>query len=155
MAKRAKAIIVNGSAGKSYMVEELDVPKHKIFMGGNCAEPPPEKFKPLTSRRVQTGQPVRFIFVGSLIKRKGSEHLLKAVAKLKSRLHPGSGFELIIVGDGPERVHLERLVSSLKLTGLVHFIGHLPPSEVWEYYARSHVYVLPTLQDHWPNGQPF
>ena len=150
MAKHAKAFIVNGSLAKSYLIDELGVPENAVFTGFLGTEPVQEKFRPVSARKVQKGQPINFLFVGQLIKRKGAEHLLKAAAKLKSRLHPGSTFKLTILGGGPEQAHLEELVSCLQLTGLINFIDRIPPSRIWEYYAGAHVFVLPTLNDNWP-----
>lgn len=58
--------------------------------------------------------------VGSLIRRKGHDILLRALADLR-RVRPN--VRLLIVGDGPDRARLEALTRELGLHDIVHFLG--------------------------------
>jgi len=90
------------------------------------------------------GSPVRFLSLGRLLHWKGFELSLRAFARLAGRC-PTS--EYWIVGDGPERRRLERLVQSLGLTGKVRFWGKIPRSEVLGKLADCDVLVHPSLHD--------
>ena len=63
--------------------------------------------------------------VGSLIRRKGYDILLRAFAQVRAAATTGSPVRarLLIVGDGPERQELEALVTSLGIADTVHFLG--------------------------------
>lgn len=61
------------------------------------------------------------IFIGRLTIVKHLDLLIKAVYELKKN---GNFYNIIFVGDGEEREHLESLVSSLELTTTTHFYGN-------------------------------
>ena len=50
-------------------------------------------------------------------------------------------YKLIIVGDGPQRKNLEKLVSENKLKELVTFTGQLKKNELNKYYLKSDIYI--------------
>ena len=65
-----------------------------------------------------------FVYVGELRAAKGIDVLLKALAVVgRSR---GAAPSALLVGSGPDRVLLERLVSELGLDGRVSFAGPMP-----------------------------
>jgi glycosyltransferase involved in cell wall biosynthesis len=59
--------------------------------------------------------------VGRLHEQKGHANLCAAVAPLVQR---DERVHLVIAGDGPERVNLERLTDQLQLSGRVQWLGH-------------------------------
>ena len=79
-----------------------------------------------------------------LVPLKGHEHLLQAAALLLAR---GTGFELWIAGDGPERAALEARAAELRLGGRVRFLGTVPHAALLEMYRRREAdcVVLPSL----------
>jgi glycosyltransferase involved in cell wall biosynthesis len=64
--------------------------------------------------------PVRFAFVGRLVHEKGVQVLLRAAAILAREDRP---FEVIVIGDGPEREKLESLVRELQVSLHVRICG--------------------------------
>jgi glycosyltransferase involved in cell wall biosynthesis len=54
-------------------------------------------------------------------------------------------FELLVIGDGPERASLERLSQDAPLAGHVRFAGRLSASELDAAFARTSVVVVPSL----------
>jgi glycosyltransferase involved in cell wall biosynthesis len=84
-----------------------------------------------------------------MIARKGVAHLLHATQSLDRRLGGSGQFEILLLGDGPERSRFEGLARELGIQHLVHFAGHVPPEEVWHYYEEVHVFVLPSLHEIW------
>lgn len=78
------------------------------------------------------------LFTGRLTVHKGVDYLIKAARQIKG--------EVIILGDGPERPYLEKLIAQYKLTN-THILGYMRPKEqvnFREFYSRADVYVAPS-----------
>lgn len=88
---------------------------------------------------------MRFLTVGLLSKGKGMNYLLQAAQQLVQR--GLSAFELIIGGDGPARLPLERLARSLGLAARCRFTGLLTREEVKLWMQQCDVFVLPSLHE--------
>jgi len=80
----------------------------------------------------------KILFVSALTKQNGCEDLIKAFALIKSA-YPK--FKLQIIGDGPEKIYLERLAESLKIPDNVEFLSHA--IDISSNYERCAVVVLP------------
>ena len=76
------------------------------------------------------------LFLSRLVKRKGADILLRAIAATPSTF-------AIIAGDGPEHASLERLSKELEITDRVVFAGLVPDDRLPEYYAASDVFCMP------------
>lgn len=147
MVKTADACITNSQAGRIYLTEVLKAPEDRVFV--HPYEVPaiasftqvtaqhsiPEKIKPI------------FLFVGSLISRKGIDLLLDACAILAER--GIDRYTLQIVGDGSDRPGLEQFCQEKQLTDRVEWIGRVDYSELGAYFQQADVFVFPTLEDTW------
>lgn len=89
--------------------------------------------------------PVRFFSMTRLIHWKGLHLALRAWAKAKPK-----GAEYWIIGDGPDRVRLERLAAELGVGESVLFLGKLRHDEALRMMERLHVLVHPALRDFSP-----
>lgn len=78
----------------------------------------------------------RIVFVGRLSPEKGVDVLLRAMKEVR-------GLECAIVGDGPQRDHLERLAEELDLSN-VTFLGALYGSELDREIARAKAVIIPS-----------
>lgn len=76
------------------------------------------------------------LFVGRLIRQKGIDTLLHALARL------GPGVPLEIAGDGPERPRLERLARDLAVDARFH--GFVDPARRDRLYRRAAVLAVPS-----------
>lgn len=148
MASRSKAFVVNGSLSRKYLHEYLGVPGYAIFDGGLCACPPPSRY--LRTHRPVPDLPIKFLFVGQMIDRKGVEHLIHAAYITYKRSGNRPLLRVLLVGDGPSRSRYKMLTSKLGLDNIVQFYGWVHPDSIWDYYNESDVFVLPTVQDNWP-----
>jgi len=54
------------------------------------------------------------------------------------------GVSVVLVGDGPERPGLERLVARLRLTRRVHFLGFVPHEQVAGLLGAADVLAMPS-----------
>lgn len=81
------------------------------------------------------------LFTGRLTVHKGVKYLISAARKIKG--------EVLILGDGPERSYLEKLIAEYELRN-VHLLGYMNPADLkkfHDFYARADVYVAPSVWD--------
>lgn len=84
------------------------------------------------------------IYAGQIIRGKGVDVLLKALARVKAP------FEGVILGSGSQRAHCERLTERLDLQNRVTFAGFVPQARLADYYRDASLAVISSL---WP--EPF
>ncbi|MFO7947999.1 MAG: glycosyltransferase [Armatimonadota bacterium] len=77
--------------------------------------------------------------IGRLVEKKGFPILLRSAAILASN---GVDFEMALIGDGPLRGELERLLNGLGLAERVHMPGVLPQEEIRGVYRVTDVFAL-------------
>ena len=78
--------------------------------------------------------------VGRLVRKKGFPFLIRACNILESKGHRA---RYVIVGDGPERNHLEALIRRLGMGARVRLQGALGQEELLDYYRAATVFALP------------
>ena len=86
---------------------------------------------------------VHLVTVMRLNKKKRPAALIRAFAELRNRV-PERSFWLRIVGDGPERTKLERLVAKLDLRENVFFFGHRTREQIRDLFANADIFVMPS-----------
>ncbi len=91
----------------------------------------------------------RLLFVGRLVERKGAHVAIEALELLRRKSRDAA---LTIVGDGPERASLERLVRDKGLSESVTFRGRLPTEHVARELAQADLFVMPAVTD-WKGEQ--
>jgi glycosyltransferase involved in cell wall biosynthesis len=96
---------------------------------------------------VQSWQPLRLLHVARLAPVKGQDILLKACAHLADL---GVKWDCRVVGEGPERPHLEDLIRTLGLEDRVSLLGARPPDEVARLYDWAQVVVLSSRSEGTP-----
>lgn len=69
------------------------------------------------------------------------KNLEEIVGYMPELLRRDPEIQLLIVGDGPDRNHLEECVRSLGLENSVVFTGRIPPDEVYRYYHMGSIFV--------------
>jgi glycosyltransferase involved in cell wall biosynthesis len=89
----------------------------------------------------------RLVCVARLSREKALAVLVRAARLLADE---GLEFELAILGDGPERTRLERLVRELALDDFVRFEGWSSGDAVREAVLRARALVLPSLSEGLP-----
>src|SRR5467141_195646 len=81
-------------------------------------------------------------FQGRLVTTKGVRLLFEAACILRKQSRP---FELLVIGDGPERTSLEQLARDSQLSSQVCFAGCLAASELEDALAHVSLLVVPSL----------
>ena len=82
--------------------------------------------------------------LGRLGTEKRVDELLELFA---SAIEKHSNLRFLIVGDGPARFDLEKLVARLGIGGYVHFTGMVDPSTVQEYYQLGDIFVCASTSE--------
>jgi colanic acid/amylovoran biosynthesis glycosyltransferase len=99
------------------------------------------KFR-FTPRHLLPGEPIKILTVGRLVEKKGIEYAVRAVARVA---HTGRKILYRIVGDGPLRDAIERLITDLHLGERVQLLGAKTKDEVRDLYADSHLFILSSV----------
>jgi glycosyltransferase involved in cell wall biosynthesis len=105
--------------------------------------PPRHLLEAAWERRARGGKVV-VATVGRLIAERRHALLIQALARLRGE---ASRFELVVVGDGPERPRLERLAADMGLAEFISFHGELPVDAVAAHLERADVYVSATAAE--------
>ena len=85
------------------------------------------------------------LFVGTLIPTKNAVALIKTLAGLRAK------FKLAVVGEGPERARIERLLEQLNLKQQVILLGQKPHDETLVLINACDVLLLPSISEQVPN----
>lgn len=132
-ANRADSLIVPTSTAQRFQ-EAQGVQPQQIFIAPNIVDN--SKYY---SNDDDSG-PVRLLFVGQLIERKGISYLIDAYETIDD-----TSVELVIVGDGLKRDDYERQMRRRKLD--VTFTGWVSEERKREAFANADLFVLPSLED--------
>lgn len=87
---------------------------------------------------------IKLVFVGSLIKLKNIEMVIKALSKCKEKK-----IEFHLIGDGPLRNKLIRMTQKFNLSNNVFFHGVIKNEEIPLTLSQFDVLILPSFYDGW------
>ena len=83
-------------------------------------------------------------YISSFAAYEGIRYLIEAVARLTSS---GTAVQLLLVGDGAEREHLEQLARRLGVADRTIFTGRVEHAEVGAYYDLIDIFVVPRTSE--------
>ena len=113
--------------------------KIKIVHNGTDFKPSPLSKEEAKKKLGLTGNII--ISAGRLVPWKGFRMLVKIMPKLHTI---NQFFQLVIVGDGPDRKNLEAIIRNMSLERKVHLVGKKPRATLADYIAASDLFVLNT-----------
>jgi glycosyltransferase involved in cell wall biosynthesis len=103
-------------------LRRLRLPRRRIHLIPNAIEPLDPSDRPLARAELNLAPGERVIgFVGRLAHQKDPEMLVRAFAAMGAR-----DVRLVMLGDGPMRSAIDRLVEDLNLQGRVTMLGEVP-----------------------------
>jgi glycosyltransferase involved in cell wall biosynthesis len=118
------------------LLAAMPVQRFGVMLGPGISELPRHR-----TRRANGGD-VRLLFVGRIVRTKGTRDAIRALGLARDL--PAS---LDVVGDGFDRAECERLARRLGLAGRVRFHGWLPRPHVEEFYRSADVFVFPSYRE--------
>jgi len=134
--KRSEKIIVPYHVTRNEIVSRFDVPKEKIVVIPYGVDR--QFFFP---RKVEKSSKKTVLYIGEISKFKGVDLLIKAFSSVAKEVKDA---ELVVGGKGRDLKAMESLVSRLKLTQRVRFLGFVPEEKLPEYYSLADVSVFPS-----------
>ena len=147
VARFADAGVSNSVEGASYLRNALGMPERKL-LSHPCQVP---DLSLLDNGTAEAGLPATkrpvFLYVGSLIPRKGWRYLLDATQLLVN--HGMTQFSVVFVGAGEEEEELRAAIKDRQLEGVVHQMGAVAYNNLGPYYRSADVFVSPTRADTW------
>ena len=117
-------------------------------LGSRCVEASPQigllddEFEQFAGIRREPKADIRFLSVCKLIHWKGCDISLRAFARANI-----AGAEYWLIGDGPDRQRLEKLMSTLGISDRVRFFGPVTRQEVLSSFQDCDVLLHPSLHD--------
>lgn len=143
---RADLIFANSHAMKIDLVKTIGIPASKIVVTGN-----PVDIKKIREEALMGGNPYnqegyQLVAVGRLTYQKGFDLLLQAVSYCLTKRQD---WHLTLVGDGPEKEALEKLINRLILTKHVTMAGQ--QNNPYPFIANAHLLISSSRWEGLPN----
>jgi glycosyltransferase involved in cell wall biosynthesis len=122
-----------------HVAERIALPKSRVVYHGVESAGRPEI---ADAEIVPMHGKLRFAYVGRLVAEKGLPVLLQAAGILRQE---NQEFELLMIGDGPQRALLEALLERAGIGDRVRFTGQLEGPALAEALGSVHVVVMPSV----------
>lgn len=92
-----------------------------------------------------------FLTSARFVPQKNLDMLVRAYHRYLSTFPDAGGrsWDLVMVGDGPEKESIMALVAELGLRGRVHFPGFLQYEQLSDYYGHASAFVLASRSEPW------
>lgn len=123
---------------------EFGLPKQKIVYHPLGIDVESFDFPRFDSKREKDC--IRIITVARLVKEKGLQYGIKAVRNLVNR-NPDQKIEYHIIGEGPLRKQLEKMISEMGMPGTLLLRGEMDQDQVKDELDRSHIFMLPSIEE--------
>jgi glycosyltransferase involved in cell wall biosynthesis len=88
--------------------------------------------------------PNTFAYLGRLVIEKGLSVLLEASHLLRAE---GRELHLLLIGDGPDRIRLQKEINTLGLETTVRILGFLPRKDLDLALRPIHTLIIPTIME--------
>lgn len=104
---------------------------------------------PIPEETGKWNEPLKILFLGVLIKRKGVSDLLKATRLLKDDLG-SKKFQVVIAGSGQEEDNLKNECKELEIEDVVNFVGWTDGEKKTQLLKECQMLVLPSYNEGLP-----
>ncbi len=148
------AALVGGTPHREY-VAELGMAKERIFDGYDVVDNDYFAAGADAARnddaelRAKHNLPRQFFLASArFIPKKNLPRLVRAFAAYRSAAGP-SAWGLVLLGDGPEKAEIERLIAALNLSASVHLPGFKPFTELPIYYGLAGALIHASTTEQW------
>ncbi|MCO7223790.1 glycosyltransferase [Pleionea sp. CnH1-48] len=136
-----------GAQGEDWKLfySSIGVKESKVFVVRNWLS---ASFPTLTVPKKAEDKLIRFVFVGWMVKEKGVTQLLSAISELSKEFT----FHVDLVGGGTLEGYCSDYVVNNQLQDYVTLHGWQDKDYVVETYKNSHVFILPSEAEGFPNS---
>jgi len=142
--KNADRIVAISQGLKDDLVKR-GIPEGKIYIVPNGVDTnifiPMEKDDKIADR-YQLKDKIIIGYIGSFFKFEGLAYLLQAFPMI---LHEIPNTTLLLVGDGEDRIQIEKLSKELGVEKNVVFTGNVPHEEILKYYSVFDIMIYPRV----------
>jgi glycosyltransferase involved in cell wall biosynthesis len=142
----ASAFIAYGSAAKQHL-ELLGADPNRVAVAINTVD---TRFFGAQFAQRSNGQekslPHLLVCVSGLVERKQIDALIRVAQHLLSRRND---FQVVIIGNGPDRAKLEAYARHLEVSDVVTFAGFQQRGEIARTLANARCFLFPTAFDIW------
>lgn len=97
----------------------------------------------------RTEDVINILFVSRLIERKGLQHIIPMLSNIQ--IESNKKVCLTVVGDGPYKGTLEKLIEENRVSDMVTFVGLKKGQELVEEYQKGDIFILPSSNEGMPN----
>ena len=156
-ARAADAVIATDRVLRPVVLRALPVPPERVHVVPNAIDlevvdglTDPDAGHALRRRLGLGDEDPLLVSVGRVEQNKGFQVLTDALARLAAAGDAEDGtsrWRWALVGDGPYRSRLERMVRSAGLTDRVFFPGRVDEAELHAWYEAATLFVHPTLYE--------
>lgn len=142
-ANRCAAVVVPTPETREYLrIIGVRVPIRVVPTGvavERFADVPEERIREI-QEELRIGDMPVLVSASRLSPEKNLEFLVRGIARLRDRGVPA--FRCVLLGDGEDRQHLEKLIHDLELEREVTLVGAVVPSEIPAYYRAADIFVF-------------
>jgi glycosyltransferase involved in cell wall biosynthesis len=138
LAKRAECNI----AVSQHVATRIALPRTNVIYHGLQPAPDTGNTSPAAMRASTQSSTIRFGYVGRFVPEKGIPVLLDAAQRLRQQRR---GFEIVLVGDGPQRPQIEELIQRVHAQEFVRITGFLTGDKLAAELNSLDVVVMPSV----------
>ncbi len=142
-----RKIIVLSESHKDIFKGSVEVSKIEII--SNFIYPDFLISKTEVKKKFQKKIPIKLIFLGNMIYKKGYLHLFNAFQNLDEEYQ--DAFELCFVGKFDSEEEKSKFLRAIRWSNRVRYLGELIGEEKKKVFRESHVFILPSM---YREGQP-
>jgi glycosyltransferase involved in cell wall biosynthesis len=130
-----------GIKSNTYLFKH-QVDKNKIFSFLNTFD----KSKFATNTQIKIIENNYLLFVGRLSEEKNVDGLILLFNRIKEQI---PGYQLIIIGGGPEKENLQIMINDLALADQIKMLGSIQWEQLSTYFQHAECLILPSKSEPW------
>lgn len=149
------AALVGGNAHRRYL-SRLGMPSERVFLGYDVVDN--EHFADGAAYARRNADAMRskfdlprhyFLASNRFIPKKNLPFLIEAFAEYRRKASKDEAWDLVLLGDGPERPAIESTIDSLDLDHHVHLPGFRQYDDLPAYYGLAGAFVHVSTREQW------
>ncbi len=132
--RNASALVTDSMAGRNYFAPLIDAAQNARVIGNGVDLDAAAKAVPFRRDRPYILSVARLNF-----RSKALDVVVQAFGQLADKF---PGVDLLVAGDGPDRIALSAMARAAGLESRVAMVGAVPHDELWSYYRGALFFVL-------------